>query len=192
MRRHGRADPDHRLHTTAPPPGWPAPKAWIWATVVVAAGGFLVPSEALGGAAHRAAADALPFEASGGAHPSPDVTGCVNLAGLAPATDRCAELRARPLAADTPVRGSHIEVPEIPLRATLRAAERARRAAGRPGFSARRDPGSLSAVVTTADAALAPARGAAPEQAGSGPRAPQSGLHACGVRGPPADARRCG
>lgn len=94
-------------------------------------------------------------------------------------------LRSIPVSADASAPGALTEQRVIPLRATLRAAERTRRAAGRTGVSARRDTDGHDAVVVTADAALALARGAAPEQAGTTAAAPQRGIHACGVRGPP-------
>lgn len=103
-----------------------------------------------------------------------------------------AALRAANDAGTGQAGGTFSDTHAIPHRATLRAADRARRAAGRAGISARRDTGGPSAVVVTADAALAHPAGAAPNDAEIACSPTHRGLHACGVRGPPDGSARLG
>ncbi|MEQ1833578.1 MAG: hypothetical protein ABL977_11025 [Candidatus Eisenbacteria bacterium] len=156
----------------------------LWAAAaVLTLVGFVVVREAVGDAAPRTAADAA------GADRGAEVvimTAAITVPPAAPdAIAPLGRLRPLPLADHTSTDGGLTQEHALPHRATLRAAERARRAAGRTGISARRDSLGSSAVVVTADAALARPRGAAPEHAGHLFTAPRRDTSACGVRGPP-------
>lgn len=167
---------DRRALTSAIAADRPVAQRVLWlAAGVLALGGFVAVRAAFGDPARGA--DAV----------RPGAAAHTTAARVPAERDIVADvvLRSIPVSADASAAGALTEHHVIPLRATLRGAERTRRAAGRTGVSARRDTDGHDAVVATAEAALALARGAAPEQAGTTAAAPQRGIHACGVRGPP-------
>ncbi len=157
----------------------------LWAAVaVLTLAGFVVVREAVGDAAPRTLTSRA--GADRGAAFANTTFAVVTVPAAAPdAIAPLGLLRPVPLADHVPTDGGLTQEHALPHRATLRAADRARRAAGRAGISVRRDAQGPSAVVVTADAALARPRGAAPEHAGHLFTAPRRDPGARGVRGPP-------
>ncbi len=190
MIRHRRTDPSRPARAIAMPANAPVAHGLLWVlAAILALGMFGAVREAVGSADRVHAASG---PSAGAAHRlTPDTADRDALAAAGHAD--AVALLASDRDATRRMRGAFSETHAIPHRATLRAADRMRRAAGRAGLSARRDTGGPSAeAVVTADAALLHPAGAAPNDAEIACSPTHRGLHACGVRGPPGGIARLG